>query len=257
MDQEFAGDPDFMMSLARGLAVLSSFADAGRPMSIGEVSARTGIGRSATRRCLYTLERLGYASHDGRLYSLRPKTLALGNAFLGSDPLVRKGEEVIARLRNRVRESCSMGVIDGDEVRYVARSATVGIMAIALDVGSRLPLYCTSMGRVLLAGLTPATLDAYLARTELIALTRQTVTEPDALRAAIATARLAGHAIVDQELELGLRSVAVPVLGRDGAVVAAINVGTPSARISLSALRDRILPELAAAAAELGAMLDR
>jgi IclR family pca regulon transcriptional regulator len=245
------GDPDFMTSLARGLAVIEAFNKRRRPLTVAQASEDTGLGRSAVRRCLHTLERLGYITHDGQKFSLRPRTLSLGFAYLRSDPLASGAGPLLERVRDRLRESCSLGVRDGDEVRYVGRAATTGIMSIGLHIGSRLPLYCTSMGRVLLASMPDNELEAYLTRTNFVGHTARTQTDPLQIAAVIEEVRHQGYAIVDQELEIGLRSIAVPVSGRDGRTIAAINVGTPAARTSVAELHARVLPELQRGASEL------
>ncbi|TAK07230.1 MAG: IclR family transcriptional regulator [Rhizorhabdus sp.] len=246
-----SGDPDYMMSLARGLAVLRCFADERRPMTIAQASRLTGLSRPAVKRCLYTLVRLGYAAQDGTHYTLRPKTLALGYAYLSSSTLATRAQPLLDRLRDELHESCSLGVIEEGEVYYVARAEVSRIMSIALRVGSRLPLYCSSMGRVLLAGQSREDRDAYLRRTDLKALTAKTETDPSRLHAIFDKVREEGHAVVDEELELGLRSIAVPVMGPAG-VMAAVNVGVQASRVSAAGLRPRFLPALRRIAAELG-----
>jgi IclR family transcriptional regulator, pca regulon regulatory protein len=250
---EADGDPEFMTSFARGLAVLRCFADAQRPMTIAQASRLTGLSRPAVKRCLHTLVRLGYAAQDGANYALRPKVLALGYAYLSSSTLAMRAQPLLDQLRDELHESCSLGVIEEDEVYYVARAEVSRIMSIALRAGSRLPLYCTSMGRVLLAGQTRAARDAYLRRTPLDALTEKTETEPADLMAIFDHVAEEGYAIVDQELEPGLRSIAVPVMGRGG-VVAAVNIGTQAARVPLAELRSRYLPSLRRVARDLSAM---
>jgi IclR family pca regulon transcriptional regulator len=245
-----SGDPNFMTSLARGLAVLSAFDEQQPRSTIGQVSARTGIPRAAVRRCLYTLERLGYVE-GGPLFELTPKVLTLGHAQLAALPLARGAQAVLDRCRDALQESCSLGKLEGDELVYIARSERVRIMSVALHVGSRLPAYCTSMGRVLLAQLSEAGLDAYLARSVLEPRTARTITSKQRLRELIASVRRAQYAVVDQELELGLRSIAVPVFDAKGRVIAALNAGTPSARVPLKELIQRFLPALRAAAEEL------
>jgi len=245
------GDPDFMTSLARGLAVVECFNQVPGPLTVAQASDLTGIGRSAVRRCLHTLVRLGYAAQEGQRFALRPRALSLGFGYLRSDALASSARPVLELMRDRLRESCSLGVRDGDEVRYVGRAATTGIMSIGLHVGSRLPLYCTSMGRILLGTLSDEDLDAYLRRTELVAHTRKTQTDVAQIKALVGIARRQGHAIVDQELEIGLRSIAVPVFDRSGQIAGALNVGTQAARISAAELRSRILPELRRGAREL------
>jgi IclR family transcriptional regulator, pca regulon regulatory protein len=248
-----SGDPEFMSSLARGLAVLRCFADAQQPMTIAQASRMTGLSRPAVKRCLHTLARLGYVAQDGVNYALRPKVLALGYAYMSSSTLAMRAQPLLDRLRDDLHESCSLGVIEEDEVYYVARAEVSRIMSIALRAGSRLPLYCTSMGRVLLAGWQREAQEAYLRRTELAARTPQTRTEPGELLALFDHVAEEGHAIVDQELEIGLRSVAVPVMS-GGRVVAAVNIGTQAARVTMAELRSRFLPSLRRVARELSAM---
>lgn len=243
MSFDARGDPEFMTSLARGLAVLRCFADEQRPMTIAQASRATGLSRPAVRRCLHTLVRLGYAVQDGTRYSLRPKVLALGHAYLTSSPLAARAQPLLDHLRDTLHESCSLGVMEEDSVYYVARAEVARIMSITLRVGSRLPLYCTSMGRVLLAARSHAEQMAYLQRTKLQPLTSRTVTDPEQLMAVFRRVAEDGYAIVDEELEVGLRSIAVGVRGRSGLVTAA-NVGTQAARMSLAEMHSRLLPGL-------------
>ncbi|MFD1949871.1 IclR family transcriptional regulator C-terminal domain-containing protein [Sphingomonas arantia] len=247
------GDPDFMTSLARGLHVLRCFANARGPVTLAEVSQQAGLSRPAVRRCLHTLVRLGYAAREGQAYVLRPKVLALGHAYLASTSLAERAQPILNALCDQIGESCSLGVLEEDRVYYVARAETQRIMSMALRVGSQLPLYCTSMGRVLLAGLPEEELDAYLDRTELVASTPRTVTDRTELRRLITKAREEGFAVVDQELEIGLRSIAVP-LRSGGRTRAAINVGVQPARVSMAVLRSRVLPALKKAVQELGSV---
>lgn len=247
-------DPDFMTSLARGLAVMRCFAEQERPMTIAQASRLTALSRPAVRRCLHTLVRLGYAVQDGTHYSLRPKAMALGYAYLSSTPLALRAQPLLDQLRDDLGESCSLGVLDDDAVWYVARAEVSRIMSIALHVGSRLPLYATSMGRVLLASMPREAQWAYLKRTELTARTDASETDPHRLLALCDKVAEEGYAIVDQELEPGLRSVAVPVFARDGRVVAALNIGTQAARVSMADLRSRYHPALRHAARELTTM---
>jgi IclR family pca regulon transcriptional regulator len=257
--QSYAGDPNFMASLARGLAVIRAFTQQRRHLTIAQLSQRTGIPRAAVRRCLYTLSKLGYvASDDGRAYVLRPAILALGHAYLSSTSLATAVQPLLDRITRELHESSSMAVLEGDDILYIARSSTnARVMSIDLGIGSRLPAYCTSMGRVLLAGLQPADLRDYLARAKLTRLTSRTVDNPEALSGVLKTVRRNGYAIVDQELEIGLRSIAVPVVDGEGRSVAAINVGTQSSRVSIAEMESRFLPLLRAAAQEAGLLLAR
>lgn len=251
---EAEADPEFMLSLARGLAVLRSFSQERQPLTVAEASRATGLSRSATRRCLYTLVRLGYASQDGQIYSLRPKVLELGYSFLASSTLAVRAQPLLDRLRDELGESCSLGVLEDGAVTYIARAEVTRIMAITLRVGSRLPLDCTSMGRVLLAGMTDADREDALASLQLLPRTERTVTDPDRLRTIIARVHRDGYAIVDQELEIGLRSVAVPVLGSTG-VIGAVNIGMQAMRVSAELLQERYLPALRRVARDLGGIL--
>ena len=203
--------------------------------------------------------KLGYVgSEDGRTYALRPRILALGHAYLSSTPLATAVQPLLDQISDELHESSSMAVLEGDEILYIARSSTTTrLMSIDLGLGSRLPAYCTSMGRVLLADLPPAQLDQYLSRVKLTRLTNRTVSTTAELKRVLAEVRRDGYAIVDQELEIGLRSIAVPV--KDAAVrcVAAINVGTQSARVSVAEMQARFLAPLQAAASELSVLLVR
>jgi IclR family pca regulon transcriptional regulator len=252
-----AGDPNFMASLARGLAVIRAFAQQRTRLSTAQLSLRTGIPRAAVRRVLYTLCALGYAgSEDGRTFLLHPQILALGYAYLSSMPLAAAAQPLLDQVSSTVHESCSMSVLDGDDILYVARASTSRrIMSIDLGIGSRLPAYCTSMGRVLLANLSPPDLAAYLRRVKLLALTPRTELSRDALAATLQGVRAKGYAVVDQELEIGLRSIAVPVVASEGRVAAALNVGTQAARVTIAEMEKRFLPVLRAAARDLGMLL--
>jgi IclR family pca regulon transcriptional regulator len=253
------GDPNFMTSLARGLAVIRAFSQQRRHLTIAQLSQRTGIPRAAVRRCLYTLAKLGYvAADDARGYSLRPAILALGHAYLSSTPLATMAQPLLDHVSDALHESSSMAVLEGDEILYIARSTTTTrLMSIDLGLGSRLPAYCSSMGRVLLASLPEADLDAYLARVSLTRLTHRTLTTKAELKRALDEVRRKGFSVVDQELEIGLRSIAVPVVDPAGKVIASINVGTQSARVSVGEMQDKFLAQLQHAAHELSTLLPR
>jgi len=251
------GDPNFMSSLARGLAVIRAFSQQRRELTIAQLSHRTDIPRAAVRRCLYTLSKLGYVgTEDGRTYALRPRILALGHAYLSSTPLATAVQPLLDQISDELHESSSMAVLEGDEILYIARSSTTTrLMSIDLGLGSRLPAYCTSMGRVLLAELPPGNLDQYLGRVKLTRLTHRTVSSVADLKRVLTEVRRDGYAIVDQELEIGLRSMAVPVRDASGRCVAAINVGTQSARVSVAEMQARFLTPLRAAAGELAVLV--
>jgi IclR family pca regulon transcriptional regulator len=257
--EALTGDPNFMSSLARGLAVIRAFSQQRRELTIAQLSHRTDIPRAAVRRCLYTLAKLGYVgTEDGRTYALRPRILALGHAYLSSTPLATAVQPLLDQISDALHESSSMAVLEGDEILYIARSSTTTrLMSIDLGLGSRLPAYCTSMGRVLLADLAPVQLDQYLSRVKLTRLTNRTVSTAAELKRVLAEVRRDGYAIVDQELEIGLRSIAVPVKDAAARCVAAINVGTQSARVSVAEMQARFLAPLEAAASELSVLLVR
>lgn len=249
-------DPNFMTSLARGLAVIQAFSQQRRVLTISQVSQRTGIPRAAVRRCLHTLGKLGFVSaEDGRNFSLRPRILALGHAYLSSTPLANAAQPVLRHISNTLNESSSVAILDGDEILYIARASTSRIMTIDLHVGSRLPAYCTSMGRVLLSHMPGADLDTYLERVKLVQHTPRTIISREGLREALESVRRNGYAINDQELEIGLRSIAVPIHAPDSRVVAALNVGVQAARISVAEMESRFLPVLREGAHELGLLL--
>ncbi len=225
-DAHAPDDGGYVQSLARGLAVIAAF-DAEHPsMTLSEVARRTELSRAAARRFLLTLEHLGYVRSDGRDFSLTPQVMRLGFAYLSSQSLPDVAQPHLQRLSARLQESTSVAVLDGDDIVYVARQATRRIMAVSIRVGTRFPAYATSMGRVLLAGFTPEQLRDYLDRVTLVPITPSTVTDPERLREELGVIGERGYAVVDQELELGLRSIAAPLHDGAGRVVAAINVST-------------------------------
>lgn len=246
------GDPNFMTSLARGLAVIQAFSQTKRQLTISQVSNKTGFSRAAVRRCLYTLSKLGFAgSEDNRHFHLRPRVLTLGHSYISSMPLAVAAQPVLEHVSQALRESCSIATLDGPEIVYIARANVTRIMSIDLGVGSRLPAFCTSMGRVLLADLTAERLEELLAKFEFKRYTDRTVAGAERLRHILRMVQRNGYSLVDQELEYGLRSLAVPVRNPTGKVVAALNVGAHAQRISQQDLLTRFLPNLKAAAQEL------
>ena len=244
-----------MTSLERGLKVIRAFSEHRHHLTISQVAQTTGLSRAAARRCLHTLTRLGYAGEQDKRYFLRPLVLTLGHSYLSSTPLAALAQPYLDQVSERLAESCSVAVLDGDDIVYVCRSAETRIISINLLVGTRLPAYCTSMGHVLLAQLAPQTLEDYLARVSLVARTDRTTTSAPRLRRLLKAVRDDGHALLDQELEAGLRSIAVPVRDVRGSVVAAMNVSTHASRVSLDDMRNGFLPVLKQAAAALGGVL--
>ncbi|WP_426151909.1 pca regulon transcriptional regulator PcaR [Pseudomonas sp. DC3000-4b1] len=254
--QAFAGDPDFMTSLARGLAVVQAFQERKRHLTIAQISHRTEIPRAAVRRCLHTLIKLGYATTDGRTYSLLPKVLTLGHAYLSSTPLAVSAQPYLDRMSEQLHEACNMATLEGEDILYIARSATTQrLISVDLSVGGRLPAYCTSMGRILLSALDDATLREYLLNVDLQPKTSKTLTDREELAQCLEQVRQQGWCIVDQELEQGLRSIAVPVYDASGQVLAALNVSTHAGRVSRSELEQRFLPIMLAASRDLSSQL--
>jgi IclR family pca regulon transcriptional regulator len=238
----------FVQSLDRGLAVIRALS-AADPQTVSEVARGTGLTRATARRFLLTLSDLGYADATAGRFALTPRVLELGYAYLSSLSLPQVAQPHLVRLVEQVRESSSLSVLDGADVVYVVRVPTQRIMAVTISVGTRFPAYATSMGRVLLAALAPDALDALLAGLELQPLTSGTVASVDDLRGVLDRVRRQGWALVDQELETGLRSIAVPVRSAAGVVVAAVNVSTHATRTSLEDMRRVLLPPLQDAAA--------
>lgn len=242
-----------VQSLARGLQVISSFDAEHASMTLSEVAARTGLSRATARRFLLTLQELGYVRSDGKYFELTSKVLQLGYAYLSSATLPQLIEPVLESLSAAVGESASAAVLEGSEIMYVARVHTRSIMRVGISVGTRFPAIHTSMGRVLLAHAGEQAIDAALAGIQ-GPLAPNTITDPDALRAELAQVRAQGFAVVDQELSVGLRSVAVPVHRPDGTVAAAMNVSMsvgPAGPADASDAAQAILPQLAAAAAQV------
>ena len=245
----------FVQSLERGLAVIRAFDEHNPELTLSDVARSTGLTRAAARRFLLTLAELGYVRTDGRWFALSPRILELGYAYLSSLSLPEVAEPHLERLVAEVRESSSVSVLDGEDVVYVARVPTSRIMTVAINVGTRFPAYATSMGRVLLSGMPDDELEAYLDRVELRPLSPRTLTSHDALRAALAKVRSQGWALVDQELEEGLRSIAAPIRDRNGRTVAAVNLSAHATRMSIEHGRRKLVPQLLATAARIEADL--
>ncbi|WP_262297002.1 IclR family transcriptional regulator [Microvirga sesbaniae] len=253
--EDQGSDRDFVASLEKGLLVIEAF-DASRPrLTLSDVSKLTGITRAAARRYLLTLTRLNYANFDGRYFSLSPRILRLGYAYLSSASLSTRVQPFLEQISEATGESSSAAILDGDDIVYIARSATRRIMSIGLGVGSRLPAYCTSLGRAILAYQPEAAIDAYLGRVRLEARTPKTLTDKAAFRAVLEATRSQGYALVNEELEFGLRSIAVPVVQKNGQVTIALNLSAQAGRVSADEMRERFLPSLSAASETLRYML--
>ena len=246
---------DIMGGLMKGLRVIEAFS-ADRPrLSITEAAEVAGLDRATTRRCLLTLSEMGYAAYDGKFFTLTPRVLRLGTGCLAAMPLPRIVQPVLDRLSQEIGESTSVSILDDSEIVYVARASQKRVMSIALMPGSRLPAYCTSMGRVLLAALPPAEAQKILEGVPRPARTALTVTDLDALMDILRQVREQGYALIDQEVELGLRSIAVPLTSIRGQTVAALNVGLSAGAEPVSALCERYLPALRRVQAELAQVL--
>jgi len=244
LSDDVVRDGDFIQSLERGLAVIRAF-DADHPkLSLSEVAASTGLSRAAARRFLRTLISLGYMRAEGSQFALRPKVLELGYAYLSSLTLPEVAMPHLEQLVEQVHESSSVSELDGEDVVYIARVPTKRIMTVAISVGTRFPAYATSMGRVLLAAQPDTWLDSYLASAKLRALTPHTIADPGLLRAELCRIREQGWALVDQELEEGLRSIAAPIHDGEGRVIAAMNVSTHAGRRSVEGIIGNLLGPL-------------
>jgi len=253
----FTGDPNFMTSLARGLIVIQAFTQQAPQMTISQLSIKTGLSRAAVRRCLYTLTKLGFAgAEDGSRYSLRPRMLTLSHTYTTSNTLSSAAQPILERMSAALHESFSVATLDGEDIVYIARTQVNRIMAVDLHIGSRLPAYCTSMGRILLAYLPNEQLEQYLAKVNLIPHTTRTITSVEKLRLALRNIRRNGYAICDQEYEVGLRSIAVPVYSSSGRVVATLNLSGNAPRLSVLEMQSRYLTPLRNAANELSVFLN-
>jgi IclR family pca regulon transcriptional regulator len=245
----------YVQSFARGLAVIRSFNAAAPRQTLTEVAGRTGLTRAGARRILLTLQSLGYVDSDGKRFALTPRILDLGFAYLSSMPMWNVAEPVMEALVEEVKESCSAAVLEGTDIMYVLRVSTRKIMRNSLGVGSRLPAYCTSMGRMLLAGLPDPQVLALLQSAPLEARTRHTLTDPQVLLAKVQQARRQGWCLVNQELEEGLVSMAAPVVDRAGRTIAAINISGQANRTSARQMQEQMLAPLREAAQEISRRL--
>ncbi len=235
---------DFIAGLDKGLAVIQAFDQEQTRLSMSEVAQRTGLTRAAARRYLLTLTQLGFVSYDGRMFSITPKVLRLGQSYLHSARLPRIVHPQLHKLAHALQEASSAGVLDVDDVICIGATTAGRVVSATLQPGTRVPAYCTANGRVLLSGLAQEQVDRWLERQRLEPLTPHTVTNKERLRIEIARARAQGFAAVDQELELGLRTISVPLKNLRGDSVAALNVSVHAARMSMNELQERCLPAL-------------
>lgn len=237
-------DRDFVNSLARGLEVIRVFTRRKPKMTLSEVALATDMTRATVRRFLLTLLREGYVETDGKYFSLRPKVLELGFSVLSSMDIWEVAQPIMNELSAKLQESCFAAILDGDSVIYVARANSNRLVSVGINIGSRVPAHCVSTGRVLLASLSEEALHDYLDTSRLTKFTPNTVTSKVKLRGLIEETRQQGWSIVDQELEIGLRSISVPVRDGMGGVAAALNVCCPSSRLSPEEVRTHVLGEL-------------
>lgn len=248
-------ETDLMGGFAKGLRVIEAFGEMQPRLSIADVAKMTGLDRATARRCLLTLSELGYADYDGKFFTLTPRILRLGHAYLSATPLPHIVQPLLDRLSEEVGQSASVSVLDGAEVVYVARASQRRVMSINLMAGSRLPAYCASMGRVLLAFLPPDQAKDLLEQSQRQKNTPHTLVEVEELMDELQRVRAQGYAVINQELELGLCSIAVPLYDARGRVIAAINIGAPAAQIAANEMADRFLKPLQKVAADLRPML--
>lgn len=248
-------DTDFLGGFAKGLKVIESFGEAKPRMTIADVAKATGLDRATARRCLLTLSGLGYAEYDGKFFVLTPKILGLGHSYLSATPMPKIVQPFLERLSDQTAQSASVSVLDGTEIVYVARASQRRVMSINLMPGSRLPAYCASMGRVLLAALPREDAMERLKQSQLIKLTAFTKTTPELLMNELSRVRDHGFAVTDQELELGLCSIAVPLRSDRGRVVAALNLGASTASVPSCELADRYLDLMKSVAESLKTVL--
>ena len=250
-EPDMAEDKNYIAALARGLSVIRAFAYQRDQLTLAEISRLVDLPRATVRRCLITLNALNYVDSDGKYFSLSPKVLTLSQAYFSSSPLPHIARPYIEQVSNAVGESCSVSVLASDEVIYVARSSRKRSASIQREVGVNLPAYCTSMGRVLLAGLPPEDLDTYFRRVVLRKFNAKTVTDEGELREILDQVRRDDYAIIDGELEPNLRAIAVPVRNMSGRIVAACHISSDATRVSIEKMQTVFLPSLRDAVANI------
>jgi IclR family pca regulon transcriptional regulator len=242
---------DFVESLDRGLRLLQAFGERAAPMTLSEIAVAAGLPRATARRILFTLQHAGFVSSDGKQFALTPHVLTLAGSYLRSNPIVAVLQPVLDEIAIAAQEISSLAVLDGDDVVFIARGSPTRILSGGVDIGYRLPSFCTAVGRAMLGRLGDAELKARLSAKRREALTPQTVTDPKRLLAAIIADRTRGYSLVDREAEPHFRSIAVPVRRYDNAIVGAINIGAHVDRISTDEMIKRFLPLLREGAASV------
>jgi IclR family pca regulon transcriptional regulator len=254
-DKDAVAARDFVAGLDKGLQVIEAFDQDYSRLTIADVAERTGLTRAAARRYLLTLTALGYMRHEQKQFSLTPKVLRLGQSYLHSARLPRIAQPLLYRLAYSLGEAASVGILDHDDLVCVAAVSAGQLISATLQPGTRVPAYCTANGRVLLASLPRNEVERFLARARPERITTHTIVNKEALLDAIARVREQGYALVDQELELGLRTIAVPVKNFRGEVVAAMNISVHAGRMTIQQMVERCLPSLIKFQVELNALL--
>lgn len=246
-----ASGPDFLEALARGLRVLEAFNQDHKQLTLSDIAKLVDLPRASVRRTLHTLVRLGYAQTSDRLFRLTPRVLDLARSYLLSNAVTDIVQPAVERLSEQVGESCSAAVLDGEDVMMIAHASPKRIIPVSAQIGFRLPAVATSLGRVLLAALEDRALDEFLCRLHLKRMTKATIMDKSELRKLVLKVRRDGYALADQEVEVGFRSIAVPLQRLDGRTIAALNIGVHSERTPLKSMPGRFYPKLHALADEL------
>jgi IclR family pca regulon transcriptional regulator len=246
-----ASGPDFLEALARGLRVLEAFNQDRKQLTLSDIAKLVDLPRASVRRTLHTLVQLGYAEIDNRLFRLTPRVLMLARAYLLSNAVTDILQPALERLSEEINETCSVAVLDGEEIMMIAHASPKRIIPVSAQIGFRLPAFATSLGRVLLAALDDRRLDEFLLRIAPKKITKSTIVDKHELRKAILKAREDGYALADQEAEIGFRSIALPLKKLDGRTIAALNIGVHSERMPLKAMHGHFFPKLRAVADEL------
>ncbi|NYT77006.1 helix-turn-helix domain-containing protein [Alcaligenaceae bacterium] len=248
---ELRGDPDFMLSLARGIEVLLAFSERKSAASVADLAARTQLDRAVVRRCLYTLEQLEMVERSDGKYRLKPQVLKIGHAYFSSEAIITRAQPLLDTLSDQVHTNCALAILNDEDVVYLVRSQSKKLLPQSLGMGSRLPAYCTSLGRVLLANLPEEELNLYMAKIRLEPYTEFTVTQEPALRAALQAAKADGYAIVDQEMGLELSGIAIPIQVPGYEFLMALSVTSNPKYVHTNEIKDRYLPEMLATAEQL------
>jgi len=247
-----SSDPDYVNALARGLAIITAFGHNSEALSLSDVAEKTRLSRGTARRFLLTLESLGYLRFDGKTFRLTPKTLDLGYSYLSSLPLLKAAHPIMQDVVSKLGESCALGVLDGHDVVYIARIPPKTFSFINVPIGTRMPAHLNAMGQVLLSELSEGELEIYLSVARLPATTKFALVDPAAIRKQIARVAKDQYAISDQQLQIGMRSIAVPVRSRSGRTDVAINIAAGDKPVSKKELIDGYLPVLRQAAFQIG-----